>query len=339
MQIYRFIGWENDILSVRHYLEVVLAKKTLEIITSAYNEEECVRELFSRIEMVMSVHVNYDWRIIFCDNNSSDRTWELIQELSAESGKVLGVRMSKTFSLDSAFTMGLDLATGDAVVIMASDLQDPPEVIHSFIEKYEEGYEQVVAKVVRREHVPFVRRVLSNWFYILANKATGDLIPRGVSDFRFLSRPAYLAARRMQEKNRFLRGLIAWTGFKTAVVEIERPARFAGDSKFTDIPIRTVMKWAIAAILAHTTAPLIGLSILGIILSFLSLTATIIFSITWLVSGVPFAGFGTIVGIFTIGFSLIMLSIGILAHYLALVYQEVKNRPIYLIAERTDGIE
>jgi len=316
-----------------------LAKKFLEIITSAYNEEECIRELFSRIEKVMDAHVNYDWRIIFCDNNSSDRTWELIQELSRETGKVLGVRLSKTFTLDSAFTMGLDIATGDAVVIMASDLQDPPEVIHSFIEKYEEGYEQVVAKIVRREHVPFVRRILSNWFYILANKATGDLIPRGVSDFRFLNRSAYLAAKKMQEKNRFLRGLIAWTGFRTAVIEIERPARFAGDSKFTDIPIRTVMKWAISAILAHTTAPLIGLSIIGVVFSFISLLATAVFSIIWFVSGVPFAGFGTIVGIVTLGFSLIMLSIGILAHYLALVYQEVKNRPIYLIAERTDGVE
>jgi polyisoprenyl-phosphate glycosyltransferase len=333
------IGWNTVSLRFENDLGDIVAKKFLEIITSAYNEEECVKELFSRIERVMQEHLNYDWRIIFCDNNSTDRTWGLIQELSVETGKVLGVRMSRTFTLDSAFTMGLDIATGDAVVIMASDLQDPPEVIHSFIKKYEEGYEQVVAKVVRRDHVPFVRRVLSNWFYILANKVTGDLIPRGVSDFRFLSRPAYLAARKMQEKNRFLRGLIAWTGFKTATIEIERPARFAGDSKFTDIPIRTVMKWAIAAILAHTTAPLIGLSVIGFVFSFVSILATVIFSTIWFISGVPFAGFGTIVGIVTLGFSLIMLSIGILAHYLALVYNEVKARPIYLIAERTDGLE
>jgi len=312
---------------------------SLDIITSAFNEEDCVLEFFRRVEKAMSEFPNYDWRIIFADNASTDRTWELIQEIAADSGRVLGVRMSRTFSLDAAFTMGLDLATADTVVIMASDLQDPPEVIHSFIEKYEEGYEQVVAKVVRRDHVPVVRRVLSNWFYVLANKATGDLIPRGVSDFRFLSRPAYLAARKMQEKNRFLRGLIAWTGFKTATVEIERPARFAGNSKFVDIPIRKIITWAIAAILAHTTVPLIGLSVIGLVFSCISILATIIFSTIWFISGVPFAGFGTIVGIVTLGFSLIMLSIGILAYYLALVYTEVKARPIYLIAERTDGIE
>jgi dolichol-phosphate mannosyltransferase len=316
-----------------------VAKKFLEIITSAYNEEECVKELFSRIEKVMQEHVDYEWRMIFCDNDSTDRTWELIQELSTETGKVLGVRMSKTFTLDAAFTMGIDIATADAIVIMASDLQDPPEVIHTFIEKYEKGYEQVVVKVVRREHVPFVRRLLSNWFYLVANKATGNVIPRGVSDFRLLSRPAYLAAQKMKERNRFLRGLIAWTGFRTAVVEIERPARFAGESKFNQLAIRHAAKWAIAAILAHTTAPLIWLSIFGFFSCFISIVATTVFSVIWIVSGVPFAGFGTIVGIVMLGFSLLMLSIGILAYYLALIYDEVKARPIYLIAERTDGVE
>ena len=314
-----------------------MKKYSLDIVTSAYNEEECVLELYNRIEKVMNDHINYDWRIIFCDNNSTDRTWTLISELAREYGNVLGVRLSKTFPLDSAFTMGLDYATGDAVVIMASDLQDPPEVIHSFLDKFEEGYEQVVAKVIRRAHVPFVRRILSSIFYILANKATGNVIPRGVSDFRLLNRPAYLAARSMQERNRFLRGLIAWTGFKTAVIEIERPERFAGESKFVKIPIRKTTRWALEAILAHTTAPLIILSVIGFLFSFLSVLATAIFSIIWFSSGVPFAGFGTIVGIVTLGFSLIMLSIGILAQYLALVYVEVKARPIYLVAERTDG--
>jgi glycosyltransferase involved in cell wall biosynthesis len=130
-----------------------VAKKFLEIITSAYNEEECVKELFSRIEKVMQQHVDYEWRIIFCDNDSTDHTWELIQELSTETAKVLGVRMSKTFTLDAAFTMGIDIATADAIVIMASDLQDPPEVIHTFIEKYEQGYEQVAGMLPRGQQL------------------------------------------------------------------------------------------------------------------------------------------------------------------------------------------
>ena len=142
----------------------------------------------------------------------------------------------------------------------------------------------------------------------------------------------------MQERNRFLRGLIAWTGFRTAVVDIQRPARFAGESKFNQLPIRHATKWALSAILAHTTAPLIWLSIIGFASCFISVLATSVFSVIWFISGVPFAGFGTIVGIIMLGFSLLMLSIGILAYYLALIYDEVKARPIYLIAERTDGV-
>jgi dolichol-phosphate mannosyltransferase len=310
--------------------------RTLDIITSALNEEECVNHLYTRISNVMQGHSDYEWRIIFCDNNSTDQTWNLITKLSQETGNVLGVRMSRTFPLDSAFTLGIDLATADAAIIMASDLQDPPEVIHEFLRKYEEGYEQVVAKIVSRKHVPFVRRTLSTFFYAIANKATNSLIPKDVSDFRLLSRPAYLAVQKMRERNRFLRGLIAWTGFRTAVVEIERPDRFAGDSKFVKIPLKRVIKWAISSILSHTSAPLTLIAVMGFLLSAASIFATLVASLIWLFSGVPFAGFGTIIGIVLVGFSLTMLAIGIIAQYIALIYEEVKGRPLYLIAERTD---
>jgi dolichol-phosphate mannosyltransferase len=284
----------------------------------------------------MYSHPEYDWKVIVCDNGSSDSTWEIISNLAIESPRVLGVRMSRTFTLDSAFTMGIDIATSDAVIIMASDLQDPPEVIHEFLRKYEEGYEQVVAKVVSRQHVPFIRRNLSNVFYLIANKATNNMIPRGVSDFRLLSRSAYEATQKMRERNRFLRGLIAWTGFRTAVVEIDRPDRFAGDSKFVKIPLKRVVKWAISSILSHTSAPLTLIAVMGFLLSAASIFVTLVASLIWIFSGVPFAGFGTLLGVVLVGFSLTMLAIGIIAQYIALIYEEVKGRPLYLIAERTD---
>jgi len=284
----------------------------------------------------MANHSEYNWRLIICDNGSIDRSWQIIRELSERDSRVLGIRMSRTFTLDSAFTLGLDIATADAAVIMASDLQDPPELISEFLEKFEAGYEQVVAKIIKRNSVPFVRRNLANLFYVIANKATNNLIPRGVSDFRLLNRRAYLAAQSMKERNRFLRGLIAWTGFKTAVVEIERPDRFAGDSKFVDIKIRKVLTWAVAAILSHTSAPLIWLSVFGFTMSALSFLGTIIMSAFWIFQGVPFAGYGSIVGLISLGFSLLLLAIGIIAQYLALIYEEVKGRPIYIVAERTD---
>ena len=309
---------------------------SLDIITSALNEEECLVELYNRISIVMDTRPNYQWRFIICDNGSIDRTWEIIYGLSKNDSRVLGIRMSRTFTLDSAFTLGLDLATADAAIIMASDLQDPPEIIGEFLEKFEAGYEQVVAKIVKRNSVPFVRRHLSNLFYVIANKATNNMIPRGVSDFRLLNRRAYQAAQSMKERNRFLRGLIAWTGFKTAVIEIERPERFAGDSKFVDIKLRKILNWAVAAILSHTSAPLVWLSIFGFSMSTISFLATIVMSGFWIFQGVPFAGYGSIVGLISLGFSLLLLAIGIIAQYLALIYEEVKGRPIYIIAERTD---
>ena len=314
-----------------------MTQKTLDIVTSAYNEEECVLELYRRVENVMSLHPVYNWRIIFCDNNSTDNTWQLIEQLARNSDKVLGVRMSRTFSLDAAFTMGIDLASADVLVIMTSDLQDPPEIISDFLREYELGFDQVLAKVIKREHVPFLRRKLSDVFYWIANKATDNMIHRGVSDFRLLSRKSYLAARQMQERHRFLRGLLAWTGFKTSIVEIERPKRFAGESKFLGAKLGTVIRLATSAILSHTSTPLIFLSVFGFTLSLLSLLCIVIASTYWFISGVPFAGFGSIVGVVMLGFSLTMLAIGIIAQYIALIYDEVKGRPHYFIADRTDG--
>jgi polyisoprenyl-phosphate glycosyltransferase len=325
-----------EIASEQHLGKLVLNIKEIDIVTSALNEEECVFELYRRISAVMSRHPSYSWRLIFCDNNSTDKTWELINELASNENNVLGIRMSRTFPLDAAFTCGIDLADADAVILMASDLQDPPETISIFLQRFEEGYDQVVARIIKRDHVPILRRQLSRIFYFMANKITSNMIPRGVSDFRLLSRTAYQGARQMKEKNRFLRGLLAWTGYNTAIVDIERPKRFAGDSKFLDINLGKVVRWAIAAILAHTSAPLTAVAVLGIGLSFVSFLATVVFSTLWLVGGVPFAGFGTIVGIVSLGFSLTMLAIGIIAQYVALIYDEVKSRPIYLIAERTD---
>jgi polyisoprenyl-phosphate glycosyltransferase len=311
-------------------------EKSLDIITSALNEEECLDEFISRVQAVMSEHLDYKWRLIICDNGSIDQTWEIIQARADKLENLLGVRMSRTFPLDAAFTMGLDYATADAAVIMASDLQDPPEVIHEFIEKYEEGYEQVVAKVIKREHVPFIRRILSNLFYTIANKATKNMIPRGVSDFRLLNRSAYLASRQLRERNRFLRGLLAWSGFKTFELPIERPARFAGESEFVKIKLRVVIRWAVGAILSHTATPLHLVSILSFLLSLISIFVTGVLSIVWITSGVPFDGYGSIMGLLTLGFSVILGAIGVISQYLALIYEEVKQRPIYVIAETTE---
>jgi dolichol-phosphate mannosyltransferase len=313
--------------------------QTLDIITSAYNEEDCIPELFKRIVKVMSSEPNYDYRLIVIDNGSLDNTWRLIDEESQKDSRIIGIRMSRNFSLDSAFTCGLDYATSDAAIIMTSDLQDPPEAIPVMLRKLEEGFDQVVAKIRRRDSVPLLRRLLSRIFYRIANRMTSGLLPESVSDFRLVNRRTYVAIRRLRESHRFLRGIGAWVGFRTSVIEIDRPVRFAGESKWLGMSFFAVLGIASRSILAYSAKPLAWLSILGISMSVVSVVSLILLVIYWLTFGVPFAGFGSLITVIIFGFSLIMLSIGILAQYLGLVYEEVKQRPLYLVTEMTQPLE
>ena len=302
--------------------------------TSGLNEEECIPELYRRIVVVLENYPEITWRLIICDNGSSDNTWKEISRLSQNDSRIIGLRLARTFSFDNGLTCGLDHADAEAVILMASDLQDPPEVFIEFLNRYQDGFDQVVARVIKKDHVPPLRRVLSKYFYKIANSITKDMIPKDVSDFRLLSRSAYIAARSLRERNRFLRGLIAWTGFNTAYIEIDRPERFAGNSVFLNVKLLRIIQWASSAIFSHTSLPLELVTLVGITSSVLSALATLIFSIIWFVNGVPFAGYGTIVGLLSVGFSLVLLSIGILAQYLALIYEEVKQRPLYIISEK-----
>lgn len=308
---------------------------TLDIISSAYNEEECVEELYSRISAVMAVELDYKWRLILFDNGSSDNTWSLICKLAESDSRVLGLRMSRNFSLDAALTSGIDIAEADIAILMTSDMQDPPEAIPLLLRKYEEGFEQVLVKITKRGEVPWPRRLMSTLFYRSANWMTDGMLPELVSDFRLLSRDVYLAISKMRESHRFLRGLGAWVGFKTTFIELERPPRFAGESKWLKSSLFSVIQHATKSIFSHSSKPLVWVASLGLILSLGSLLTIFGMSIVWLLGTVPFAGFGTIVGLISLGFSLTMLCIGILAQYLALIYEEVKQRPLYIVAEKT----
>ena len=312
---------------------------SLDIITSAYNEEECLPELFRRINNVITGESDYDFRLIVIDNGSVDRTWELICHESEKNNKVVGIRMSRNFSLDSAFTCGLDYATADVAIVMTSDLQDPPEAIPQLLRKFEEGYDQVLAKILKRESVPLLRRVLSKIFYKLAKAMTSGMLPESVSDFRLVNKRTYSAIRRLRESHRFLRGLGAWVGFKTTYIEIERPPRFAGESKWLGMSFFRVIGVASKSILAYSAQPLAWVSIVGLSMSVLSIFGLFLLVIFWIAFGVPFAGFGTLIGVIVLGFSFTMFAIGILAQYLGLIYEEVKQRPLYLVTETSKGLE
>ena len=281
----------------------------------------------------MSQESRYRWRLIIIDNGSSDSTWSVISGIAKKDSRVKALRMSRNFSLDSAFTCGLDKATADAAIIMCSDLQDPPEIIPKFLRQFEVGYDQVVARITDRPNLPAIRRYASIAFYKLANKITNKVIPQNVSDFRLMSRVCYLAALQLREQHRFMRGIFAWVGFHTAYIDIARPPRFAGKSHFLSQRFSHVFQWAFQGILSFSTSPLIWISGLGLLASFFSLISLLLFVTMWFVVGVPFAGFGSIISAIALGFSLNLLFLGIISQYIALVVEEVKKRPLYVIAE------
>lgn len=312
---------------------------SIDFVSSAYNEEDCLPELFKRIYGVMNNEPNYSYRILIIDNGSQDKTWEIIKSESDKNSKVVGIRMSRNFSLDSAFTCGIDYAEADVAIVMTSDLQDPPEAIPLLLRKYEEGYDQVLAKISKRASVPLMRRIFSEMFYKLARSMTSGMLPESVSDFRLLNRRTYSAIRQLRESHRFLRGLGAWVGFKTTHIEIERPPRFAGRSKWLGMSIFRVVGIASKSILAYSAQPLAWVSVLGLTLSIISIIGLILLAAFWILFGVPFAGFGSLIGVTVLGFSLTMLCIGILAQYVGLIYEEVKRRPLYLVTETSKPLQ
>ena len=314
----------------------LVEKQSLDIITSALNEEECLPELFARLSKVMLGESSYDYRIIVMDNGSHDNSWKIIEDYSKQNQNVLGIQLSRTFSLDAAFTCGLDHAEADIAILMTSDLQDPPELIPSLLRAYEEGYDQVLVRITKRGSVPAARRILSWLFYFIASKMTNGMLPKSVSDFRLMTRKTYKSIGRLRENHRFMRGIGSWVGFKTTSIEMERPARFAGTSKWLGISLAKVFGQATRSIFAYSSQPLMWLSAAGLISSFLTMIFLFVLIIYWISGGAkPFQGFGTLVALGSIGFSAIMLSIGVLAQYLSLTYEEVKQRPLYLVSQST----
>lgn len=305
-------------------------KKLISIVIPAYNEEDCVNELARQLTTVMNKLKKYQFEVLIVENGSKDKTWPLLQKIAATDKRFKPIRLSRNFGMDGGVTAGLELATGDACVIMTADLQDPPELIVDFAKKWEEGFENIYMIVEKRETSGFLRRINSRMFYFVADRLTGGLIPKGVSDFRLVDRKVYEAVRSMHESNRFVRGLFAWVGFKSFGISRPRPARFGGESK---AKLTTVLRLAKHGILSFSDVPLRFITWFGIGCSGIALGTMVIFAILKFIIGTPFAGFATIVTIVLFFFGLLSFMIGILAEYVAMIHSEVKNRPNFIIAE------
>lgn len=307
-----------------------MSKKLISLIIPAYNEEDCVDELFTRLKNIFETEPQYDFEVVIVENGSLDSTWAKLQNIAGQDSRFKILKLSRNFRMDGGLTAGLEYIKGDACVLMTADLQDPPELIPQFLRYWEQGFENIYGVITKREGTGPIRTMNSKLFYWLAGKLTDGRIPRNASDFRLVDKKVYVAVKGMTERNRFVRGLFAWAGFNSIGVPMERPPRFGGVSNAHTLK---VLDLAFKGIFAHSYKPLRLITVFGFILSALSFISILPLFFLWLFVGVPFAGFGTLVGLFLLVFGIVSLMLGILSEYVGLIYEEVKARPNYVVSE------
>jgi dolichol-phosphate mannosyltransferase len=306
-------------------------KKLISIIIPIFNEELNIGELSKRLGAIKKRLIDYDFEIIMVENGSTDDSYNRLLKLHKVNKCFKILQLSRNYRMDGALTAGMNYANGDCAVLMAGDLQDPPELIPLFVEKWESGFENVYMIVKQRKGVGFLRRLNSQIFYFIASRLTNKVITPNVSDFRLIDKKVYQAINTMHERNRFVRGLISWSGFKSVGIIYDRAERFAGSSS---AHFFKVLSLAIKGILSHSQIPLRFISLFGLFLFTSMLVISSLLIIKFIFFGVPFDGFGTLILIILMLFSVLFFILGILAEYLALMYEEIKARPNYIVSKK-----
>ena len=304
-------------------------KPVFSIIAPIYNEKESMPELHRRVSAVME-KLGEPWELILVDDGCSDGSTDQIRQLAAQDEHVRPIIFARNFGHQIAVTAGLDYARGDAVVIIDSDLQDPPEVIAELVAKWREGYEVVYAVRAEREGESWFKLWTASLFYRLIFQITDVKIPMDTGDFRLMDRKVVAVMNSMREKARFLRGMSAWVGFRQVGVPYKRAARFAGATKY---PLRKMLKLALTAITGFSHAPLQLATYLGFVAAGLSIIFIPIVIIERLTGLRAFVGQATtLIAVLFLG-GVQLICVGILGEYIGRIYDEVKGRPLYIIRE------
>lgn len=297
------------------------------IVIPVYNEEENIHELHKRLGAVMGGLGTYE--IIFVDDGSLDKSWQIIRELHERDSRVKGLSFSRNFGHHIAITAGMDHAQGRVIILMDGDLQDPPEEIPKLYGKLKEGYELVYG--IRKEKKDSLfKRITSALFWWIIKSLSGMDIPRNQTLLRIFDRKVLDALKSMRERSRFIHGMIAWTGFKTALQEVEHAPRERGKSKYNIIKL---FRLAFNAITSFSTFPLRLATYLGLLISGIGLIYGFYFLYKKVFLGIPVLGYASIIiAVLFIG-GVQLLILGIIGEYLGRVYQEVQARPIYIVKE------
>jgi len=304
--------------------------RTISVVASAYNEEDCVEELIARVSRQFDSLSSYNLELIVVDNGSSDRTLSILKQLKPANRDLKLIHLARNFGMDGGLLAGLSRATGDAVVLMSADLQDPPELIPEFIRMWEAGYDNIYMTVSERQGVNPVRRFNSRLFYWLLGKVSEQAIPPNASDFRLVDRKVINTVLQMPERELFLRAQFAWVGFRHIGIEGVRPPRFAGVSKASTAH---VLELALRGILSQSYLPLRLFAGITMIMSMVFYLASVFLALNWIYRGVPFDGYGTIVGLSVFAAAVNLTALSALLLYIGQIHRETKSRPRYVISE------
>lgn len=312
--------------------------KKVSILIPAYNEEASLPLLYSELAKLMDdsdLAEKYEWEILFVNDGSRDRTLEILKDLRSKDSRVCYVDLSRNYGKESAMLAGFDYVTGDCMVIMDADLQHPPHIIKEMLAKWEDGYDDVYAKRRTRGKEPWLRKQLSLLFYKLLNKTTRVEMLNNVGDFRLLDRKCINALKQMREVERYTKGLYCWIGYRKAYVEFEQGDRIAGESSWN---FWGLFRLALDGIVSFSSFPLRISTILGGCISLVAFIYALYIIIKTMIYGDPVAGFPTLICVILFLGGIQLLCIGIIGEYLARMFNETKNRPVYLVREYNEHI-
>ncbi len=292
-----------------------------------YNEQEVVDVFYEKMKQIL-ITCSVDWTILFVDDGSSDGTVQHIEFLHHKDSRVGLIGLSRNFGKEYALTAGLDHADADAVVVIDVDLQDPPELIPQMLEEWQKGYDVIYATRRKREGETFLKKATASWFYKIINKMSKISIPKDTGDYRLMDIKAVKAVNKLRESNRFMKGIFAWVGYKQKAIYFDRKERFAGNTKFN---MSKLFSFAMDGITSFSYVPLKFATWIGTLVALFSFLYGLKVILKALIFGGDPQGYPTMMVVILFLGGIQLMALGIIGEYLGRLFEENKQRPLYLI--------
>jgi glycosyltransferase involved in cell wall biosynthesis len=311
-------------------MRAMTERRSLTLVIAAYNEQEALPLLQPRLVAVLDAMADIEGRILYVDDGSRDGTWDVLQSLAAADPRVSLLRLARNFGKEPALSAGLDHVDTDAAVVLDADGQDPPELVPALVAKWREGWDVVYGTRTRREGESWLKRFTAASFYRVMNRLSDVPVPPDTGDFRLVSRRVLEALRQVGERQRFMKGLFSWVGFRQTAIAYEREPRIAGRTKFS---YWRLWNLAIEGITSFSTLPLRAATYIGV------LTALVAFAWgAWIIArtlvwGDPVQGWPSLMTVVLFLGGVQLMALGIVGEYLGRTYIEVKRRPLYLVGD------